>query len=187
MPAQPSLASPQSGNVRGRSPTLLFSLHKYHLPPPPLFTFLHHPLPSACSLSPVGLASLAQLPAHPCRPGSLARTLTHTWTTPKAAMITLLATAATPHSRFCSLLCSKFLSLLVTRTRPSKIVAPCRSHLCWLSNALTLLVHGWPSKLQSSMPASQPVSQSASQPADVQGLSAIAIATARALTCGSGP
>lgn len=162
MPAQPSLASPRSGNVRGRSPSPLFSSHKYHLPPPPLPTFLHHPLPSACSLSPVGLASLAQLPAPPCRPSSLARTSTHTWTTPKAETIALLATAATPRSRFCSLLCSKCLSLLVTRTRLSKIVAPRRSRLCWLSNALTLLVHGWPSKLQSIMPVSQPASQPAS-------------------------
>lgn len=127
------MAPPQSGNAPGRSPSPLSPCINTTCP----FLFqLPFTIPLHPSVSPRSLSCRLLLAAL----GSLARTSTHTWTTPKAGMIARLATAATPHSRSCSLSCSNLLSLLLTRTRPSRIVVPRRSRLCWLLNALTLLV-----------------------------------------------
>jgi len=144
VPARPGLASPRSGKARAHSPSPLS--HRINIAGP----FLLFQLSSMISFSlPIRLApplsaslahSLAQLPAPPYRPGAFARTSTHTCTTPKAATLALLAIAATPCSRFCSLSCSKIPLASGGARSAFRIVALRRSRFCSLSNALTFPV-----------------------------------------------
>ena len=138
MPARPGLASSRSGKARAHSPSPLSRRISTVGPLPPLPTFLpHFHLPFYPSgSSPVGVAcSLAQLPAPPYCPGASARTSTHTCTTPKAATLALLATAAIPCWRFCSLSCSKLPLAFGDAPSAFRILALRRSRFCWLSNA----------------------------------------------------
>lgn len=164
----PRVWRPPIGQRASAQPLAAFSSHKYHLPSSSFHFLSPFPFPSICLPSP---ASLAPSDLDPHLDNAIGRNDCSAGEIYDSSLLALLL-------------------LLLTRTRPFGVMAPRKSCLYWISNGLTIsgtslftqrlpLPHRRLSRLQFRfrLPTSLP-----SQSADVQGLWATAIATARALT-----